>query len=253
MIFSTKTSIKPSQSSVLSYRSKPRLNISAFPVAMSSDINTDLDDHDMARFIMALRAQGIRDTRLMAAFEHTPRAAFFEPNYAAYLYQDVALPLSCGEEASSPHFIARVLAVSCILPNEQVLEIGTGSGYQTALLSLISKRVVSIDRYRTLATLARKSLSAVGMSHIDLRVGDGLAGYDLPQASFDCIIINGALSDVPEALSDRLLPNGRLVLCMQNQGEQILQVIHFKEDRVEVVSHGAVNSAPMKLGRAVAL
>ncbi len=249
MRFSEKTSIKSSSSSVISYRSKPRLNISASPVFM----NMDTDDHDMARFIMALRAQGIRDTTLMAAFEHTPRAAFFEPNYAAYLYQDIALPLPCGEEASSSHFIARVLSAAALQPQEQILEIGTGSGYQTALLSLIAKRVVSIDRYRTLATLARKCLSAIGLSHVDLRVGDGLAGYDLPQASFDCIIINGAVSEVPEALSDRLLPNGRLILCMQNENEQVLQALHFTGDSVKAVNHGSSNMAPMKPGRAIAL
>ena len=249
MRFSEKTSLKSANGNVISYRSKPRLNISAPPVFM----DMDTDDHDMARFIMALRAQGIRDTTLMAAFEHTPRAAFFEPNYAAYLYQDLALPLPCGEEASSPHFIARVLSAASLQPHEQVLEIGTGSGYQTALLSLIAKRVVSIDRYRTLATLARKSLSAVGLSHVDLRVGDGLAGYDLPQASFNCIIVNGAISEVPEALSDRLLPNGRLVLCMQTESEQILQVIHFLDESVKAVNHGSSNMAPMKPGRAIAL
>jgi protein-L-isoaspartate(D-aspartate) O-methyltransferase len=237
------------KSGAISYRSKPRLNMSAVPITMARDAH----DYDMARFIMALRAKGIRNTALMSAFEHTARHKFFEPTYEPYLYQDMSLPLPCGEEASSPHVIAQVLAAAALTPKEQVLEIGTGSGYQTAMISLLASRVVSIDRYRTLATLARKSLAAVGLTQIDLRVGDGLAGYDLPQANFDCIIVNGLVSEIPEVLADRLLPNGRLILCMEKEGVQILHSIVFSDEGVAASYHGATHFAAMKLGRAVAL
>jgi protein-L-isoaspartate(D-aspartate) O-methyltransferase len=246
MKFNQKATAK---SGAISYRSKPRLNISASPIAMMSDAN----DYDMARFIMALRAKGIRNTALMSAFEHTARVKFFEPTYEPYLYQDMSLPLPCGEEASSPHVIAQVLSAANLAPHEQVLEIGTGSGYQTALISLLAKRVVSIDRYRTLATLARKSLAAIGLTQIDLRVGDGLAGYDLPQGNFDCIIVNGLVSEIPEVLVDRLLPNGRLILCMERVGVQTLHSIVFSDEGVIASYHGAMQFAAMKLGRAVAL
>ncbi len=246
MRFNEKAAAK---SCAISYRSKPRLNISSAPIAMANDVN----DYDMARFIMALRAKGIRNTALMSAFEHTARLKFFEPTYEPYLYQDMALPLPCGEEASSPYVIAQVLSAANLAPHEQVLEIGTGSGYQTALISLLAKRVVSIDRYRTLATLARKSLAAVGLTQIDLRVGDGLAGYDLPQTNFDCIIVNGLVSEIPEVLVDRLLPNGRLILCMERADVQTLHSIVFSDAGVIASYHGAMQFAAMKLGRAVAL
>jgi protein-L-isoaspartate(D-aspartate) O-methyltransferase len=249
MRFNDKTSISTGNLNVTSYRSKSRLNISAAPIVPVDDAN----DYDMARFIMALRARGIRNTALMSAFEHTARVKFFEPTYEPYLYQDISLPLPCGEEASSPHVIAQVLAAAALIPKEQVLEIGTGSGYQTALISLLASRVVSIDRYRTLATLARKSLAAVGLTQIDLRVGDGLAGYDLPQANFDCIIVNGLVNEIPEVLADRLLPNGRLILCMEREGVQLLHSIVFSDDAVRASYHGTTHFAPMKLGRAVAL
>ena len=234
---------------VISYRSKPRLNLAAQTVAMRSDT----DNHDMARFIMDLRAKGIRNTALMSAFEHIARVEFFELGFEPYLYQDMALPLPCGEEATSPHNIARVLNVANIAPHEQVLEIGTGSGYQTALIAQLAKRVVSIDRYRTLATLARKNLSAQGLTQVDLRVGDGLAGYDLPQAHFDCIIVNGAMSEVPEALVDRLLPDGRLVLCLDEGENQSLQSTQLIGTELKVEMHGASQMGAMKLGRAIAL
>ncbi len=238
-------------SRVLSHRSMPRLNLRATSAPKPEDYGQE--NYDMARFIMALRARNIRNTPIMAAFEHTPRGAFFDPAFEPYLYQDITLPLPCGEEASSAFFIARMLTAANIQPHEQVLEIGTGSGYLTALLGLLARRVVSIDRFRTLATLARKSLSVVGRSQIDLRVGDGLAGYDLPQSNFDCIIVNGAVSHVPEALADRLLPNGRIILCLDDENGQHLQSAQFLGTDVKIMDHGRSNLAPMKPGRARSL
>ncbi len=211
------------------------------------------ENMEMARFIMSLRASGLRDTALMSAFEHVPRAEFFDSDCAAHVYSDISLPLSCGEEASSPHKIARVLSSASITREMDVLEIGTGSGFQAALLSLLAKRVVSIDRYRTLATLARKSLSRAGFNQIDLRVGDGLAGYDLPRGIFGCIIVNGAVAEVPEALLDRLAPGGALVLPLGNAESQVLTRIEIDGAGLKSSSIGEICFGTMKQGRALAL
>jgi protein-L-isoaspartate(D-aspartate) O-methyltransferase len=211
-------------------------------------------DLSMARFIMDLRSKGVRSTALLSAMERVPRQAFFAPDKAPFLYTDFSLPLPCGEEASSAHRIARILSVAEIGPKAQILEIGTGSGYQTAILSHLAHRVVSIERYRTLAVMARKSLARLDLRNAELRVGDGLSDADLPPFGFDRIILNGSIAELPEALIDRLLPGGAIIApILLSSGEQVLRRMAFEQGGAKAIDFEPIFFSPLKFGRAAAL
>ncbi len=215
-----------------------------------ADAETEAGDMAMARFIMALRAQGIRNTALLSAFEHVARAAFFDAELADYLYADLTLPLPFGEEASSAHRIAQILNQAKLHSAMRVLEIGTGSGYQTALLATIVGEVVSIERHRSLGMLARKGLSRLGLHNAEFRHGDGLASYDLPASQFDLILINGGISAVPEALLACLRENGVILAPIGDETGQELTQISHPSANLQPSAFGQSRFGMLKRGRA---
>jgi protein-L-isoaspartate(D-aspartate) O-methyltransferase len=177
------------------------------------------EDHDpdeqrrtrMARFILGLRSQGIRDRNVLSAIERVPRELFLGEDIVDFAYDDRALPIDCGQTISQPFVVAYMTAELGLDDRMKVLEIGTGSGYQTAVLAHLSRRVYSIERFRTLAKLAEERLAKLGLSNVTIMFGDGMEGWP-PQAPFDRILVTAAAEDVPSKLVDQLKEGGRMVL-----------------------------------------
>jgi protein-L-isoaspartate(D-aspartate) O-methyltransferase len=143
--------------------------------------------------------------------EEVPREKFVAPGFVESAYADQALPIECGQTISQPFVVAYMTERLEVGPDHRVLEIGTGSGYQAAVLSRLAREVVTIERYRTLADTAGERLKALGCANVTVRVGDGMGGApDL--APFDRIMVTAAAEDVPEALVAQLAEQGKMVL-----------------------------------------
>src|SRR6266513_3919804 len=127
-------------------------------------------------FLLFLRQRGIADAALLRAMDQVPREHFVESSFVDNAYADQALPIACGQTISQPYVVAYMTERLDVRPEHRVLEVGTGSGYQAAILSRLAREVVSIERYRTLAERARLRLAALGFANVEVLVGDGLAG-----------------------------------------------------------------------------
>jgi protein-L-isoaspartate(D-aspartate) O-methyltransferase len=161
-------------------------------------------------FQLTLRRRGISDQAVLRAMEEVPREAFVERGDAAYAYRDSALGIECGQTISQPFVVAYMTEQLGVQKAHRVLEIGTGSGYQAAVLAKLAREVVTIERYRTLADGARKRLAKLGFDNIEVILGDG---YDLPDnlGTFDRIIVTAAMESIPDRLLERLEPGGVLI------------------------------------------
>ena len=208
-------------------------------------------DMDMARFIMALRAKGLRETVLLSAVEHAPRRSFFDEALWPYLYADVALPLPCGAEATSAHSIAHMLNAAGLKQGMRVLEIGTGSGYQAALLALLAGSVISIERFRSLAIRARRSLASLAMgTAVEVRLGDGLNLGDWPDGTFDRIIVNGTIEACPPAWFERLAQGGAIIVSLVTEEGPVLTRIERAGEDMRHTTIGSSRLPRLKAGRA---
>lgn len=161
-------------------------------------------------FQLMLRRRGISDQAVLRTMEEVPREAFVEKGDAAYAYCDSALGIACGQTISQPFVVAYMTEQLDLQKQHRVLEIGTGSGYQAAILSKLCREVVSIERYRTLADGARKRLKKLGYDNVEVILGDG---YDIPESlgTFERIIVTAAMETIPDRLLDRLEPGGILI------------------------------------------
>ena len=169
------------------------------------------DDVERMEFQLALRRRGISDQAVLRAMEEVPRENFVAPGFTDSAYADQALPIDCGQTISQPFVVAYMTEQLEVGPQHRILEIGTGSGYQAAVLSRLAREVVTIERYRTLADSAHERLQMLGYTNVTVRLGDGMAGApDL--APFDRIMITAAAEDVPDALVAQLTAGGKLVL-----------------------------------------
>jgi protein-L-isoaspartate(D-aspartate) O-methyltransferase len=162
-------------------------------------------------FLLGLRRRGISDQAVLRAMDEVPRAQFVEADSAGLAYADQALPIACGQTISQPYVVAYMTEQLELRPHHRVLEVGTGSGYQAAVLSRLAREVVSIERYRTLAEQARARLQALGYDNVEVVVGDGFAGVP-EKAPFDRIIVTAAAESVPQALADQLADGGIMIL-----------------------------------------
>jgi protein-L-isoaspartate(D-aspartate) O-methyltransferase len=209
------------------------------------------DDVERMEFQLALRRRGISDQAVLRAMEEVPRENFVDPSLIDSAYADQALPIECGQTISQPFVVAYMTEQLEVGPGHRVLEIGTGSGYQAAILSRLAREVVSIERYRTLADAANKRLNALGYTNVTVRVGDGTAGApDL--APFDRIIVTAAAEDVPAALAAQLAAGGKMVLPVgPRHGAQYLVSLTKQPDgeltREELI---AVRFVPLLPGQA---
>ncbi|HXC54391.1 MAG TPA: protein-L-isoaspartate(D-aspartate) O-methyltransferase [Rhizomicrobium sp.] len=168
------------------------------------------DDPRQIRLIMELRGQGIDDGRVLGAIERIPREAFVEAPFTASAYDNSALPIACGQTISQPYVVAYMTQHLEVRENMRVLEVGTGSGYQAAILSPLCRRVYTIERHRPLLDQARGRFDALKLHNIVSRLGDGFAGWP-EQAPFDRIILSCAVAKVPPILIEQLKPGGILV------------------------------------------
>jgi protein-L-isoaspartate(D-aspartate) O-methyltransferase len=168
-------------------------------------------DDERMEFLLGLRRRGIADQAVLRAMDEVPRGQFVEPDFAGRAYADQALPISCGQTISQPYVVAYMSEQLGVRPHHRVLEIGTGSGYQAAVLSRLAREVVSVERYRTLAEQARGRLEGLGYDNVEVVVGDGLGGVPA-KAPFDRILITAAAESVPQTLVDQLADGGIMVL-----------------------------------------
>ncbi|MGB8105689.1 MAG: protein-L-isoaspartate(D-aspartate) O-methyltransferase, partial [Pseudolabrys sp.] len=151
------------------------------------------------------------DQAVLRAMDEVPRERFVEPTFADSAYADQALPIACGQTISQPYVVAYMTEQLKMESRHRVLEVGTGSGYQAAVLSHLAREVVSVERYRTLAEEARARLKALGYENVDIVVGDGFAGVP-DRAPYDRIIVTAAAETIPEALLDQLADGGIMIL-----------------------------------------
>jgi protein-L-isoaspartate(D-aspartate) O-methyltransferase len=171
-----------------------------------------------------LERRGIRDRRVLDAMAATPREAFVPGVPTSVAYDDRALPIDSGQTISQPYIVARMTELLEVEPADRVLEIGTGSGYQAAVLARLGARVTSIERHADLSEQAGERLQAVGITAVDRRVGDGSAG--LPdEAPWDGIIVTAAAPSIPDALRDQLAVGARLVIPVGQLDRQELLVV----------------------------
>jgi protein-L-isoaspartate(D-aspartate) O-methyltransferase len=168
-------------------------------------------DEDRMEFLLTLRRRGISDQAVLRAMDEVPRGQFVEPELADRAYADQALPIECGQTISQPYVVAYMTEQLALRPHHRVLEVGTGSGYQAAVLSRLAREVVSIERYRTLAEQARARLRALGYNNVEVVVGDGFVGVPA-KAPFDRIIVTAAAEHVPQTLTDQLVDDGVMIL-----------------------------------------
>jgi protein-L-isoaspartate(D-aspartate) O-methyltransferase len=184
-------------------------------------------NQDRQQLVEELRARGIHDERVLAAIAIIPRERFLDGPYAAHAYEDSALPIGEGQTISQPYTVAYQTQALELKPGEKILEIGTGSGYQTAILAQMGLRVYTIERHVTLLEQARKRLEALGFHRVISRAGDGSRGW--PEfAPYDAILVTAGAPDVPESLTKQLNPNGgRMVIPIGNKRGQIMHLIRF--------------------------
>jgi protein-L-isoaspartate(D-aspartate) O-methyltransferase len=189
---------------------------------------------DQIGLIMQLRRRGIRDTRVLRAIERVPRELFVDEAFTDHAYQDIALPIECGQTISQPFVVAFMTERLKLDPCHKVLEIGTGSGYQAAVLSHLCRRVYTVERWRELQKAAEQRLAQLKINNVTTIIGDGWLGWP-PQAPFDRIIVTAAALDAPAALLDQLKEGGRMVIPLgeTRDAQSLVQIDKTEEGLVE--------------------
>ena len=175
-----------------------------------------------------LRARGIQDGRVLNAMARVPRHEFTPEPYREQAYEDHPLPIGEGQTISQPYIVAVMLDALVVKASEKVLEIGTGSGYVTALLAELGARVVSIERHASLADAARQLLSGMGYRNVKVITGDGSSGF-AEDAPYDKIIVSAAAPQLPQALIDQLAEGGRMIVPVGGEDGQQLQLIEMRD------------------------
>jgi protein-L-isoaspartate(D-aspartate) O-methyltransferase len=182
---------------------------------------------------LQLRERGLRDARVLAAMEKVPRHEFVAPDLLDQAYEDHPLPIGLGQTISQPYIVAAMLEALALRPDDVVLEVGTGCGYQTALLCELCSRVYSIEVFPELAAFARQTLEGLGYRNVEVVVGDGTLG--LPdKAPFDAIAVSAAAPHVPASLFEQLKEGGRMIIPVGPELLQELQLVRKLEGRPEV-------------------
>jgi protein-L-isoaspartate(D-aspartate) O-methyltransferase len=193
-----------------------------------------------------LPAGGVHDPRVLAAMARVPRERYVPTGYESRAYADSPLPIGYGQTISQPACVGLMTQLLELAPDDDVLEIGTGCGYQTAILCELAGHVSSIERIEPLAEWAARNLREAGYENLELRVGDGYRGWG-GGATFDAIILTAAPDEVPRALTDELRPGGRLVAPVGAGWQQLVRVRRDDDGLVNEM-HGSVRFVPMLEG-----
>jgi len=201
---------------------------------MQVPFERDALDVQRAKMVQAqVEARGIRDPRVLAAIRDVPRHDFVPEALRDQSYEDHPLPIGAGQTISQPYIVAVMLEHLALQPTDRVLEIGTGSGYATALLSRMCAEVYSIERHAELAAVAEATLARLGYSNVKVRVGDGRLGWP-ERAPFDAILVSAAASEMPSALFAQLRAGGRMIVPVGPPASQELQLIRKINGQPEV-------------------
>jgi protein-L-isoaspartate(D-aspartate) O-methyltransferase len=202
------------------------------------------------QFLLTLRKRGIGDAAVLRAMDEVPREHFVESSLVDDAYADQALPIDCGQTISQPYVVAYMTEQLRVAPSHRVLEVGTGSGYQAAILSRLAREVITVERYRTLAESARSRLATLGYHNVEVIVGDGLAGVP-ERAPFDRIIVTAAAETIPEVLVEELAEGGVMVLPLgPHAGAQQLVKLAKKQGQIEKEDLIGVRFVPLLPGTA---
>jgi protein-L-isoaspartate(D-aspartate) O-methyltransferase len=169
-----------------------------------------MHDHRPIALVMELRGQGVTDQRVLSAIERTPRELFVDEPFSATAYENIALPIACGQTISQPYIVAYMTEALEVEPRHRVLEIGTGSGYQAAVLAPLCRMVYTVERHRPLLKVAEARFKTLDLHNIVVRHCDGSNGWP-EQAPFDRILITAAVSEIPPRVIAQLKPSGILV------------------------------------------
>ena len=194
--------------------------------------------------VETLQGKGVRDLAVLRAVRMVPRHLFVPGSVRHRAYDDVALPIGSGQTISQPYVQARYLELVGLSGRERVLEVGTGSGYQTALLALLCESVFSVERVPGLAQGARAALEAAGIRNAIVLVGDGTLGWR-PFAPYDAILVAAASPEIPAPLVEQLAPGGRMVIPLGDRAGQALTVVQRQGDEFRTSTVGDVRFVPL--------
>ncbi len=201
---------------------------------------------DIARekLIKVLRDKGIKDERVLEAFRKVKRHEFLDGALFEQAYNDNALPIGLGQTISQPYIVALMTELLDLKKDDKILEIGTGSGFQAAILAQFSRRVYTIERHRELGERSRKLLREMGYHNITFKIGDGTKGW-LQHAPYDRIIVTAGAPVVPRELVNQLAPDGKLLIPTGEREKQQLEMYHRQESVIEKSVVGNVVFVPL--------
>jgi len=194
--------------------------------------------------VEVLRRKGVRDLAVLRAVQMVPRHLFVPESVRHRAYDDTALPIGSGQTISQPYVQARYLELIGLTGREKVLEIGTGSGYQTALLALLASMVFSVERVPHLAQSARTALANSGIRNVTVLVGDGTLGWR-PFAPYDAILVSAASPEIPGPLVEQLALGGRMVIPLGDRASQTLTLVERNGDGVRASTVADVRFVPL--------
>ncbi len=206
------------------------------------------DAETKMQFLYALRSKGVTDPRVLTAMEQVDRADYVRGTFADRAYEDMPLPIACGQTISQPSVVGLMTQALQVTPRDTVLEIGTGSGYQAAILSKLARRVYTVDRYRRLVQAARAVFEANDITNITTFTADGSFGFE-EQAPFDRILVTAAAEDPPGPLLAQLKVGGIMVLPVgQSDAVQSLIRVRRTEEGLEYDELRSVRFVPLLEG-----
>jgi len=191
-----------------------------------------------------IAGRGLRDSRVLAVMAWTPREWFLAPHLARSAYDDGPLPIGSGQTISQPYIVALMTGSLAPRRSDRILEIGTGSGYQTAILARLVRTVFTVERRPDLLVEAEERFRRLGLTNIQTRLGDGAAGWP-EEAPFDGILVTAAAPRVPEPLLDQLAPEGRLVIPVGDLASQDLVILRRTNHGLEERRAGGVRFVPL--------
>ena len=197
-----------------------------------------------ARLVETLQRKGIRDLAVLRAIRLVPRHLFVPESVRHRAYDDAALPIGSSQTISQPWVQARYLELLSLTGRERVLEIGTGSGYQTALLAMLCDAVFSVERITGLAQRAREALAEAGIRNVTVLVGDGTLGWR-PFGPYDAILVAAASPEIPAPLVEQLAPGGRMVIPLGDRANQTLTLVRREGDQLRTTTVADVRFVPL--------
>ncbi|HEX7977993.1 MAG TPA: protein-L-isoaspartate(D-aspartate) O-methyltransferase [Gemmatimonadaceae bacterium] len=196
------------------------------------------------RLVETLREKGIKDLAVLRAFDLTPRHAFVPTGVRHRAYEDAPLPIGSGQTISQPSIHARYLEMLELKGQERVLEIGTGSGYQTVLLSHLVAQVFTIERIAALYTIARENIARAGATNVSMLLGDGTVGWR-QYSPYDAILVSAGGPTIPQPLVDQLAEGGRMIVPVGGRDEQVLKLVVKRGGEVRISDVAPVRFVPL--------